>query len=83
MISLKRPKVFRAITSSGLFFQKSFEGLQEDTLGVSRPTVLPPAVTRLFFSVLFHLMKFTGQTRFDNHGYLPSRENASGRAHGA
>jgi hypothetical protein len=60
------------IMSGGLFFQKFFEGLYEDTLGVSRPTVFPPAVTRLFFSILFYLMKFTGQTRFDNHGYLPS-----------
>jgi hypothetical protein len=57
------------IPSSGLFFQKSFKGLSEDTLGVSRPTVFPPTVTRLFFSVLFHLMIPTAQTRFDNHGF--------------
>ena len=57
------------IASSGFFFQESFEGLSKDTLGVSRPTVLFPAVTRLFFSVLFHLVKFTGQTMFDNHGF--------------
>jgi hypothetical protein len=58
-----------AILSRGLFFQKSFEGLSEDTLRVSRPTVFPPAVTRLFFSILFHLMILTGQARFDNHGF--------------
>jgi hypothetical protein len=56
-----------AILSGGVFFQKLFESLYKDTPGVSRPTVFPPAVTRLFFSVLFYLMKFTDQTRFDNH----------------
>jgi hypothetical protein len=55
------------VMSRGLFFQKSFEGLSEDTLGVSRPTVFPPAVTRLFFFGLFNLMKFTIGTGFDNH----------------
>jgi hypothetical protein len=57
--------------SRGLFFQKFFEGLYEDTLGVSRPTVFPPAVTRLFFSVLFELMIFTRQTGFDYHKLSP------------
>jgi hypothetical protein len=57
-----------AVMSRRFFFQKYFEGLSEDTLGISRPTVLPPAVTRLFFFILFYLMKFTAQARFDNHG---------------
>jgi hypothetical protein len=56
-----------AILSGGVFFQKFFEGFSEHTLGISRPTVFPPAVTRLFFSVLLYLMKFTEQARFDNH----------------
>lgn len=54
----------------GFLFQEFFEGLSEDALGVSRPTVFLPAMTCLFFSVLSYLMKFTGQTGFDNHGYL-------------
>jgi hypothetical protein len=56
------------ILPRGFLFQEFFKGLSEDTLGVSRPTVFLPAVTRLFFSVLSYLMKFTGQTGFDNHG---------------
>jgi hypothetical protein len=55
------------ILSGGFFFQKLFEGLYKDTLGVLRPAVFPPAVTRFFFSVLFCLMILTGQTIFDNH----------------
>ena len=57
----------RAILSGGFFFQKLFESLYKDTLGISRPTIFPPAVTRLLFSVLFYLMKPAGRTRFDNH----------------
>jgi hypothetical protein len=56
-----------AILSGGLFFQKLFKGLYEDTFGVSRPTVFSPAMTRLFLSVPFYFMKITGQARFDNH----------------
>jgi hypothetical protein len=48
-----------ATLSGGVFLQKLFEGLSEHTLGISRPTVFPPAVTRLFLSVLLYLMKFT------------------------
>jgi len=59
-----------ALPSSGLFFQKSFEGLPEDASGVSTPTVFPPAVARLFLAVFFCLMVFTEQTRLDNHDYL-------------
>lgn len=59
------------ILSSGLLFQKSFKGLSEDTLGVSRPTVFPPAVACLFFLVLFELMIFTRQTGFDYHKLSP------------
>jgi len=55
------------IMSRGLILQEFFESLYEDTLGVSRPAVFSPAVTRFFSSVLFYLVKFTGQTRFDNH----------------
>jgi len=55
------------VRSRGFFFQKFLEGLCKDTLGESRPTVFPPAVTRLFFSGLFNLMKFTIGTGFDNH----------------
>jgi hypothetical protein len=51
-----------AILSGGFFFQKLFEGLYKDTLGVSSPTVFPLAVARLFFSILSYLMKFAGQT---------------------
>jgi len=56
-----------AILSGGFFFQKLFEGLYKDTFGISSPTIFPPAVTRLFFSILSYLMKPTGRTRFDNH----------------
>jgi len=59
------------ILSSGLFFQKSFKGLSEGTLGVSRPTVFLSAVTRFFFSILFQLMMFTRQTGFDHHKLSP------------
>jgi hypothetical protein len=56
------------IMPRGFLFQEFFEGLSEDALGVSRPTVFLPAMTRLFSSILFYLMRFTGQTGFDNHG---------------
>jgi hypothetical protein len=55
------------LMSRGFFSQKLLKGLCKNTLGVATPTVFPPAVTRLFFSVLFHLMIFAGQTRLDNH----------------
>lgn len=55
------------ILSGGFFFQKLFEGFYKDTSGVPRPAVFSPAMTRIFFSILFYLMKFTGKTRFDNH----------------
>jgi len=51
-----------SLLSSGLFFQKPFEGLPEDAFGVSTPTVFPPAVARLFLAVFFRLMVFTEQT---------------------
>ncbi len=57
-----------AILSGGFFFQKLFECLYKDALGISSPAIFPPAVTRLFLSVLFYLMKPTGRTRFDDHG---------------
>jgi hypothetical protein len=56
-----------AILPRGLFFQKSFEGLSENALGVSRPTVFFPTMTRLFFSILLYLMIFTEKTSFDDH----------------
>jgi hypothetical protein len=59
------------ILPSGLLFQKSFKGLSEDTLGVSRPTVFLSAVTRFFFSIQFQLMIFTRQTGFDYHKLSP------------
>ncbi len=53
-----------AFGSRGFFFQIFFKGLCEDTLGVSGPTVLLPAVTGLFISVLFDFMILTFETGF-------------------
>ena len=64
-----------AILSGGFFFQELFESLYKDTLGISSPTIFPPAVTRLFFPILFYLMKPAGRTRFDNHGMTHLLDN--------
>jgi hypothetical protein len=51
--------------SRGFFCQKFFKRFCEDTLGISGPTVFPPAVARLLLSILFGLMILAVEAGFD------------------